>query len=565
MTDAAMADPNTADSYSDAGFGDTVASESAQNDFLRARAAALDDGMFRLQGGEAVAAAPAAANGLQDLRDALLDRAGSVRQRALLAGDLDAHLELAQDVIARHVARQTQVWDQAVRAERIGLLQDQARRDWADPDKLALYGDAAASVGSDDPDAARSGVWRSAIDAALTQGQHGPALDLHEDAADHLTPEDAAALAPELAIAKQMQTGREYVAGLLPGPMPATPAKIQAAHDAATERNAADWADDPEQQATNQHLIDVEFGTQQRQLQQADIQRAQTVQDWLARRDANGNLQTERPPPSLWKQLDADERLRVDTQLAQNARGEVASDTPATDRAVHQDGAQFAKAEPPGAPEPPVEGTRGIAPATEPPPNDPETEKAFQEWPGVEVVLGNGERIPDPKSPTGHVMAPFNDLDQVAAVGREIGAKAKDVFSAELWRTNGNVDAAVEAAKHAAKELTRSYLAQGGAFDYQRRRYEKGKDGFTQLRQFRSISNVNVGLLLHEAFHVLSFGTHIKFDKNYALQIAGEYARGNSSNYWPGEPYRLDPETRKYIETGYDIGLNNLYHSPQAK
>ncbi len=49
-----------------------------QHDFLRARAATLDDGLFKLTGGEAVDAAPAAESGLQDPHD------------ALLADDLDA-------------------------------------------------------------------------------------------------------------------------------------------------------------------------------------------------------------------------------------------------------------------------------------------------------------------------------------------------------------------------------------------------------------------------------------------------------------------------------------------
>ena len=325
MTDSAvaMADPDAANPYSsDPGFGDAVASEAAQNDFLRARAATLDDGLFKLSGGEAVAAAPAAVRKLEDMRDALVERVGNMRQQALLADDLDAHLALARDDIARHVAQQTKVWDQAVRAERIGLLQDQARRDWNDPDKLAPYGDAAASANDDDPDAARSSVWRSAIDAALTAGQHDAALDLGKDAEDHLTPDDGKALAPELAIAKQMQTGRDYVNGLLPQPRPVTLAATDTARQEALQRNAADWAQDAEQLATNRHLIDVQFGAHQRSLQQAEAQRAQAAQDWLARRDAQGNPQTERPPPSLWKQLDTVQRQQIDAQLAQNARGD---------------------------------------------------------------------------------------------------------------------------------------------------------------------------------------------------------------------------------------------------
>ncbi len=301
-------------------FADAVGSEAAQNDFLRARVGTLDEGLFKREGGDAIAEAPAAESRLATLRDVLVEQARSPDQRAMLGPDLDVHLELARDAIARHVDRQAEAWDHSVRAERIGLLQDRARRDWRNPEKLALYADAAASA-SDQPEATRSGLWRAAIDAALAAGQHGAALDLHKDAADHLTPQDADALVAELAIAAQMQKGRDYVADLLPQPMPATAAETQAAHDAASARNTADWSHDPEQQATNQHLIDVQFGRHQRGLSEADAARDRAVQDWLARRDAQGNVQTERPPPSLWKQLDAGQRQAVDATLAQNARG----------------------------------------------------------------------------------------------------------------------------------------------------------------------------------------------------------------------------------------------------
>ena len=154
-------------------------------------------------------------------------------------------------------------------------------------------------------------------------------------------------------------------------------------------------------------------------------------------------------------------------------------------------------------------------------------------------------------------MAPFNDLDRVAAAGRDVGRHALEA----LCSSGGNVNEA----KRVARELTKPYLAQGGLFDYQRRPYEKGKDGYTQLRQFRNVSNINVGLFLQQTFRTITFGTHIKLDKDYALQIAGEYARENSSNYRPDQPYGLDPETRKFIELGYDIGLNGQHEPPRPK
>lgn len=254
----------------------SVGSEASQNDFLRARTDALDDGLFKLKGSEALAAAPVAERQLSDFRDGLLDRADDPDQRARLASDLDAHMAVARDDVARHVQRQTEAWDRAVRAERIGLLQDRARRDYDDQDKLALYGEAAASAGSE-PDVARSSVWRSGIERALDLGEHDIAIDLHKNAVNRLTPDDAEALAPQIAIAGQMLKGRDYVQGLLPQPLPDTAEATQIVHGDATARNEVDWAHDPEQLATNQHLIDVQVGRHQRGLWQAQTERERAL------------------------------------------------------------------------------------------------------------------------------------------------------------------------------------------------------------------------------------------------------------------------------------------------
>ena len=232
-------------------FADAVGSEALQNDFLRGRNEVLDDGLFGLQGGEAVAGAPAAERRLGELRDGLIARAGSDRQRAMLADDLDAHMDVARDAIARHVAAQTKTWDRNVRADRVGLLQDLARREYDDPGHLPLYAEAAAGAAGERPDEARSGVWRSAIDGALDDGAHGAALELYERAREHLTADDETALRPQLAIARQMQQGWDYLAALLPLPMPATLAATDEALARTLELNDRDWAHDPEQLATN--------------------------------------------------------------------------------------------------------------------------------------------------------------------------------------------------------------------------------------------------------------------------------------------------------------------------
>jgi len=165
---------------------------------------------------------------------------------------------------------------------------------------------------------------------------------------------------------------------------------------------------------------------------------------------------------------------------------------------------------------------RGVAPPTEPPSNDPELEKAFEAWPGVKVTLPNGNGIPDATSPTGYVMAPFNDLKSVAEAGKR-----------------ERLNAAISPV-----ETLRHYLAQGGVFDYQRRAYKYGKDGFTQLRQFRNISNINAGL----------FAQKLKLPLWVTLKIAGEYASKNSSNAKADQPFSLDPQTMDFIVTGYHLG-----------
>jgi hypothetical protein len=98
--------------------------------------------------------------------------------------------------------------------------------------------------------------------------------------------------------------------------------------------------------------------------------------------------------------------------------------------------------------------------------------------------------------------------------------------------------------------VLRANLGHGGTFDYQRRAYAPGKDGFTQLRQFRSISNINVGL----------FGQQLGLPLQEILALAGYFAVKNSSNRnFTRPPYLLDADTEKYIKIGYDIGARRLF------
>lgn len=43
------------------------------------------------------------------------------------------------------------------------------------------------------------------------------------------------------------------------------------------------------------------------------------------------------------------------------------------------------------------------------------------------------------------------------------------------------------------------------------------------------------------------------------LEVAGDYAKENSSNYMPNEPYGLDPRVRRWIERGYAAGASGAF------
>jgi hypothetical protein len=81
--------------------------------------------------------------------------------------------------------------------------------------------------------------------------------------------------------------------------------------------------------------------------------------------------------------------------------------------------------------------------------------------------------------------------------------------------TTGIVGISALAAALDAFHILKARLGQGGTFDYQRRRYNSGKNGYTQLRQFRDVSNFNVGLLCQQA----------GLSRWATLRIAGEYAQ----------------------------------------
>jgi hypothetical protein len=109
--------------------------------------------------------------------------------------------------------------------------------------------------------------------------------------------------------------------------------------------------------------------------------------------------------------------------------------------------------------------------------------------------------------------------------------------------------ATLPAAAEYLRRALRDNVGHGGRFDHQRRRDEANPDNFVQLRQFRDISNVNVGLFCQQAGMSL----------HETLQISGLYAALYSSNADRSQPYALDVRTREFIEVGYGIGKDGLF------
>ena len=161
--------------------------------------------------------------------------------------------------------------------------------------------------------------------------------------------------------------------------------------------------------------------------------------------------------------------------------------------------------------------------------------------PGVAVVLPDGSLVQDPNSPTGYLMSPVADLSPVAAAGRQTGATYFSLVS--------NPELAGSAPLYLAASLY-SNVGTGGTFDYQR----EGNwfTGYTQLPQFRDVSNVNVGLFSQQAGLTL----------NETLSAAGSYASIFSSNARPSQPYGLDPRTAQFIATGFNIGQSGVFGPP---
>jgi hypothetical protein len=130
-------------------------------------------------------------------------------------------------------------------------------------------------------------------------------------------------------------------------------------------------------------------------------------------------------------------------------------------------------------------------------------------------------------------MSPLADLAPVAAAGRRTGQMYQTMLSCP--------EGSGGALPYLATAILTN-IGQGGVFDY--RRQGNHLTGFAQLRQYRDVSNFNVGLFCQQAGLPLE----------EVLEAAGRYARIVSGNGRPDQPYGLDSQTAEFIKTGYAVG-----------
>jgi hypothetical protein len=180
----------------------------------------------------------------------------------------------------------------------------------------------------------------------------------------------------------------------------------------------------------------------------------------------------------------------------------------------------------------------GSAQAQTPQAQQPGTSLKIDPSPGEAVVLPDGLTIPTIDSQTGQVMSPVPDLTPVATAGRQAGATFFEMLK--------NPETAGAAAAYLYMTLG-FRLGHGGTFDYQRR--GNHITGFTQLPQFREVSNINAGLFAQQAGLTLE----------ETLEAAGTLAKHFSNNYHPENPHGLDSKTAQYITSGYNIGKTGVF------
>src|SRR5215831_1485033 len=216
--------------------------EGLQNGFLAATQQALHtapDAFYRTIGKDAVEGVPALQERLSELRDAALAQAKDDNERAALAPRLDANLTYIQGGIDRHVAAQKLLRNQQIAEQRQVLNLRLAELEHGDDSILPSIAEANASVAGSlarmrgEPEepamlAARSAVWRNAIDQRLANGQSASALDLFGRVQNQLVPADQRTLEVPIQTARTDVATDQWIAREAGRPGEPLVARVQA-------------------------------------------------------------------------------------------------------------------------------------------------------------------------------------------------------------------------------------------------------------------------------------------------------------------------------------------------
>ena len=216
--------------------------EALVNRFIAGKQEALftaPDAYYRTTGGDAVDGAPDLLDRLDALRNATLEAAGDDGTRFVLGPRLDAHLDDVRDGVDRHVSRHQDTLARQIISERQALLQRAAELEHTDDGKLAGLAEASASAAQElarmngEPegpavDAARSAIWKTAIDQRLANGNGPQALTLFDQVKDRLAPADRLALDMPLQVARADRTADQWIASQSATDGPPLPDRVDA-------------------------------------------------------------------------------------------------------------------------------------------------------------------------------------------------------------------------------------------------------------------------------------------------------------------------------------------------
>jgi hypothetical protein len=150
-----------------------------------------------------------------------------------------------------------------------------------------------------------------------------------------------------------------------------------------------------------------------------------------------------------------------------------------------------------------------------------------------EVELPDGKHVQDQWSSTGWLLSPHPDLTPVAtsvqAIGLAFSSLPGPLGSAFLLTSLGVT------------------LGHAGLFDYQR----EGNmvTGYVQHREYRDVSNFNIGVL----------GQRAGIPEPAMLYLAGGFALFFSSNAMPDKPYFQDPRNVYFIQSGYAAARSGAF------